>query len=286
MATPASDSSHTNLHDTPTTTKADESGALGNLLRESRERRGMSLEQISNETKIPLRQLQALERDDVTVVPEGLYRRLKIRAYARALHFDQDALAHLEHLLRSTEPPPAPLVVSDTATDETTPLEKGVLMVLAAIGAVLLMGWAMRGGEDSGPGVPQPKSAKPAQLQQTTPAEEEEATTPEPGTVGDSAVATVGSPEPQPAPASTSAETEPRVVQSQTTELLITSDPPGARVTVDGIGWGSTPVTIRHVSPGIRHIRVTKDGYQSEERAANVAGDRLNALHVSMQAVP
>src|SRR5262245_6868505 len=183
MATPAPDSSNTSFHDTPTTTKAAENTALGKLLRQSREHRGMSLEQIASETKIPLRHLQALERDDVSVVPEGLYRRLKIRAYARALHFDQDALAQLEHLLRSTEPPPAALVVSDMPTDdETTPLQKGVLIVLAAIGAVLLLGWAMRGGEDSGPGVPQPKSvSKPAEPQQTTPADAEEATTPEPG---------------------------------------------------------------------------------------------------------
>ena len=84
MATPASDSSNTNSHDTPATTKAHENVVLGKLLRQSRERRGMSLEQIASETKVPLRHLQALERDDFLVVPEGLYRRAKVRAYARA----------------------------------------------------------------------------------------------------------------------------------------------------------------------------------------------------------
>jgi hypothetical protein len=50
------------------------------------------------------------------------------------------------------------------------------------------------------------------------------------------------------------------------TRLLITSQPAGGRVTVNGIGWGVTPVTIRHLPPGDKLVRVTKDGYVAQER--------------------
>jgi hypothetical protein len=101
----------------------------------------------------------------------------------------------------------------------------------------------------------------------------------------DAPVATVGGSVSQPDAVQAATATDPLSAQPVTTELLITSEPAGARVTVDGIGWGSTPVTVRHLSPGTRHIRVTKDGYQGEERAAHVAGGSRNVLHIPMQAV-
>ncbi len=284
MATPASDSSNTNFHDTPATTKADESIALGKLLRQSRERRGMSLEQIASETKIRLRHLQALERDDFSVVPEGLYRRAKIRAYARAVHLDRETLAKLEHAMHAAEPPPVAL---EEPSLPTTAFRKSVLVTLAAIGAALVLGLVTRGREDKVPEAVQSNGAVDPEPppQPTAPVDEAQRITPENEQAPDAPVATVG-PLPQPAPVSTTADIEPRVAQPLITELLITSEPAGARVTVDGIGWGLTPVTIRHLTPGTRHVRLTKDGYQSEERAARVAGDGLHALHVSMRAVP
>ncbi len=284
MATPVSDSSNTNFHDTPATTKADESIALGKLLRQSRERRGMSLEQIASETKIPLRHLQALERDDFSVVPEGLYRRAKVRAYARAVHLDQESLAKLERAMHAAEPPP---VAPEEPSLPTTAFRKSILVTLAAIGAALVVGLVTRGGEDKVPAAVQSNSTVDPEPppQPTAPVDEAQRITPENEQTPDAPVATVG-PLPQPAPVPTTADIEPRVTQPLITELLITSEPAGARVTIDGIGWGLTPVTIRHLTPGTRHVRLTKDGYQSEERAARVAGDGLHALHVSLRAVP
>jgi PEGA domain len=43
---------------------------------------------------------------------------------------------------------------------------------------------------------------------------------------------------------------------------------------VDGIGWGISPVTIRHLAPGTRRVRVVKDGFVSEERIVRVAAGR------------
>ena len=44
------------------------------------------------------------------------------------------------------------------------------------------------------------------------------------------------------------------------TELVVVTDPPGARVIVDGIGRGTTPVTIRYLAAGEKRVRVLKDG--------------------------
>jgi hypothetical protein len=59
--------------------------------------------------------------------------------------------------------------------------------------------------------------------------------------------------------------------------MTVTSTPAGARVTVDGIGWGETPVTIRHLPPGQKVVRVTKEGYVSQQQTVSVPGDRRSA---------
>jgi hypothetical protein len=60
---------------------------------------------------------------------------------------------------------------------------------------------------------------------------------------------------------------------AQSTAITVTSAPAGARVTVDGIGWGETPVTIRNLPPGQKVIRVTKEGYQSQQQTISVPDD-------------
>jgi hypothetical protein len=47
--------------------------------------------------------------------------------------------------------------------------------------------------------------------------------------------------------------------------LVIVSHPPGARVTVDGIGRGQTPISVDALSPGTRRIRVTLAGYRAAD---------------------
>jgi hypothetical protein len=65
--------------------------------------------------------------------------------------------------------------------------------------------------------------------------------------------------------------------------LVVTSNPSGARVTVDGIGWGVTPVTIRHLSPGVKLVRVTKDGYVGQERAVTMGEQGAVAARITLQ---
>ena len=56
--------------------------------------------------------------------------------------------------------------------------------------------------------------------------------------------------------------------------LRVTSTPAGARVTINGIGWGQTPLTIDHLPLGAKTVRITHDGYTSLERSVVIDGQQ------------
>ena len=61
---------------------------VGAVLREARERRGVSLRQIAEATKISVPALDALERNDLSHLPGGIFTRAFVRAYAREVGLD------------------------------------------------------------------------------------------------------------------------------------------------------------------------------------------------------
>ena len=68
--------------------------SFGARLRRERERRQITLSSIAANTKINLGLLQALERDDLSRWPSGIFRRAFIRAYAEAAGLDPVAITH------------------------------------------------------------------------------------------------------------------------------------------------------------------------------------------------
>jgi transcriptional regulator with XRE-family HTH domain len=64
--------------------------SFGARLRQRRERQQISLATISEQTKIKLSLLEALERDDVSSWPSGIFRRAFIRTYAQAIGLNAD----------------------------------------------------------------------------------------------------------------------------------------------------------------------------------------------------
>jgi cytoskeleton protein RodZ len=68
------------------------SGGFGGKLRDARERRGISLRQIANTTKISIGALEALERNDVTRLPGGIFSRAFVRSYATEVGLDPDTM--------------------------------------------------------------------------------------------------------------------------------------------------------------------------------------------------
>lgn len=67
--------------------------AFGDALRRHREQRGITLETISEQTKISASLLAALERGDCSRWPAGIYSRAYIRDYAHAIGLDRDEVA-------------------------------------------------------------------------------------------------------------------------------------------------------------------------------------------------
>jgi cytoskeletal protein RodZ len=299
--------------DLPAAGDAGSEAAFGEFLRRARERRQMTVAQISSETKISSRHLNALEQGNVQALPSGMYRRAMLRAYAESVGLDTDAA--LEQFERTFEQPArlpagkpaeeaAPLVVAPPVRQSAAaqPRDTRLLLasvVLAAIVVVALVTGDVNqqpvsaeqgtAGERIAGAAPSPASAQPDTLaavpqeQQAAGSSEQPVAMAADGRTTEPMAAqragaparTVPTPAPPPAPdpvlATTGtgegeAETRPPAARPISAQLVIVSEPTGARVTVNGTGWGVTPVTVRHLPFGPKRIRVTKDGYRSEER--------------------
>jgi hypothetical protein len=66
-------------------------GDLGKKLREARERRGVSLRQIADRTKIAVSVLEGLERNDISRLPGGIFGRAFVRSFATEIGLDPEA---------------------------------------------------------------------------------------------------------------------------------------------------------------------------------------------------
>ena len=62
---------------------------FGSALRAEREHRGITLDSLSDQTKVSVRHLQALEAEEFGTLPSGVFRRGIVRAYVTALGLDE-----------------------------------------------------------------------------------------------------------------------------------------------------------------------------------------------------
>ena len=247
--------------------------AVGDLLRNERERRRLTLAQLAAETRIPQDRLVAFEREGLP--PDaGFYPRAQIRAYARALKLDERVvLKALDQQSGTT----APVAVSNETKTSTPRLRVVPLMTIACVIAVVLIGSVVMNRRQ------QIAPATPAAIQREAALPVREPSPPQ------------AQPNPSPASVPTVGTAErvpelsaPREVATApvATQIVVTSQPEGARVTVDGIGWGVTPVTIRHLAPGFKRIRLTSDGYATAERVVEVSPDRATSVFMELRAAP
>ncbi len=129
--------------------------SLSEKLKRERELRGISLKQISEETRIGVRFLQALEDDRLDVIPGEFYRRSYLRAYARYLGLDEDRALNVYDFSRKDKSahgeaesgPGAPLSpLSPLRSSSSPPLPSWLKWVGASLGiglALLLLLRAM-----------------------------------------------------------------------------------------------------------------------------------------------
>ena len=82
--------------------------SFGAKLKAQRERQSMTLAVIAGQTKIKQSLLEGLEQDDISRWPEGIFRKAYVRAYAKAVGLDPDAIVRefLEAYPEPVEPSP------------------------------------------------------------------------------------------------------------------------------------------------------------------------------------
>lgn len=66
--------------------------SFGAYLRQLREEKGVSMEEVASRTKISLKYLQALEEDDLGKIPNEVFAKGFIRSYARCLALEEDGV--------------------------------------------------------------------------------------------------------------------------------------------------------------------------------------------------
>jgi cytoskeleton protein RodZ len=89
---------------------------FGGKLRLARERRGISLRQIAANTKISVAVLEALERNDISKLPGGIFSRAFVRSYAIEVGLDPDQT--VQEFLERFHAEPAPSSDLPTAIPE------------------------------------------------------------------------------------------------------------------------------------------------------------------------
>lgn len=129
----------------------------GDRLRAARDARGLTLAEIAQRTRVPLRHLSAIEEGNYAALPSPTYAVGFARAYARAVALDEVAMAQeVRGELRHVERPPeyAPYETADPARVPS----RGVAAIGLglAIAILILVGlWygtdLFRGGDGSGP---------------------------------------------------------------------------------------------------------------------------------------
>src|ERR1700752_896228 len=111
---------------------------IGEKLRLEREARGIALRDISEQTRISMRYLEAIETEDYRRLPGGIFNRSFIRAYAKFVGYDEDkAIEEYSNTMRehgqSEDSPPKhqkSLVYTDDSAHESRSPVKTLLLAI------------------------------------------------------------------------------------------------------------------------------------------------------------
>ena len=113
--------------------------SFGETLKRERELRQISLREISEATKINLRYLEALERDDFRHLPGGVFNKGFVRAFAQFIGIDADAMvtAYLDE--ERSQEARNPGVLAPEAISEATAPSPVVRWWVASLIALLVL---------------------------------------------------------------------------------------------------------------------------------------------------
>lgn len=118
-------------------------GAFGDRLRREREMRGITLDEITESTKISRRHLEALEGEHFDQLPGGVFNKGFVRAYARFLGLDEDQAVADYSAASNEQPEPEnkfPLEIHEEPNRELNPRRSSFPLVfaVAALAGVLV----------------------------------------------------------------------------------------------------------------------------------------------------
>jgi transcriptional regulator with XRE-family HTH domain len=291
-------------HGSSTRTPKDDGAGIGETLRVARERRGLTLEQVARVTRIPLKHLDALEHDNLAALPDPFYQRAEIRAYARALNLDPNlVLAPLERGSTPTVFPAKSAALPgahkpDRSRHHVGFIAVGVVLTALALWRAMprsaLLDGSTQVGRDAGSTAPAMHTPDDLVTHVAVGIHRTEFDQTAQSPASTDRVAPIGIEATESRPAAEAQGDAPMIVKpadertpaGAATELVVATEPEGARVTVDGIGWGVTPVTIRHLSPGSKRIRVSKDGYATTERVVSVVDGQRKTTDIPLSTEP
>lgn len=206
---------------------------LGQWLRETREGKRLSLEQVEEATRIRRKFLQALEEGDHAALPTPVHVRGFLRNYAQYLGLDvSEVLARYEDETREEQAPPEPGLFSpaDITLSPTTWLRLDRVFAVLVILAIILVGaWAVR--QYLLPQMPLWSFTLPWQVAPTSVAE---ATTSSPQATISPTAAPTNTPSPTPT-ASLTPTSGPTPIVTQVTLKVNITDRAWLLVEVDGV---------------------------------------------------
>jgi cytoskeleton protein RodZ len=119
-----------------------EATSFGDSLKRQRLERSVNLREMSQATKISVRYLEALERNDFAALPGGAFTKGFVRAYAMFVGLDPEEMINhylLEMSKRRTEPEPEAFT---SAEDRRRTRLKVALVITAVVTFLALLGWA------------------------------------------------------------------------------------------------------------------------------------------------
>jgi cytoskeletal protein RodZ len=123
-------------------------GDFGSRMRQVREQRGVSLREIAEATKISVSALEALERNDISRLPGGIFSRGFVRSYAAQIGADpeQSVREFMSQFPQDSVTAGSPHMIVDDGSAERRRLDLRALIILCTLVlvAAAIIFWTFR----------------------------------------------------------------------------------------------------------------------------------------------
>ena len=125
---------------------------VGEFLREARQGRNLSVEDLSSSLRIGKEQLIALESGDESALPEKVFIRAMVRRIAEKLNLDTNFILEELNEKKNNEPKPSPLIKKKNARKNKNFNTFIIVILSGALGlftSIMLLKYIQKGQNDS-----------------------------------------------------------------------------------------------------------------------------------------